>query len=64
MHCLGVLHLPLGINMTMSILGKKQFTCEHDDAMGSENGIVDGSRYCLLLNDEVCSLRRKASKLL
>lgn len=43
---------PLGVNMAMSILGKKQFKCEHDDATGSKNGIVDGSRYCLLLNDD------------
>ena len=45
--------------MAMSILGKKWFTCEQENAVtGSatiRGGIVDGSSYCLLLNDEVCS---------
>ena len=41
----------------MSILGKKWFTCEHENAAtgSATGGIVDGSSYCLLLNDEVRS---------
>ena len=41
----------------MPILGKKWFTCEHENAAtgSATGGIVDGSSYCLLLNDEVRS---------
>ena len=55
-HCLGVPYFP-GVNVAMSILGKKWFTCEHENAVtgSATGGIVDGSSYCLLLNDEVRS---------
>ena len=53
MHCLGVPYLP-GVNVAMSILGKNGL---HEIVVTSSatGGIVDGSSYCLLLNDEVRS---------
>ena len=43
--------------MAMSIFGKMWFTCEHENAVtgSATGGFVDGSRYCLLLNNEVRS---------
>ena len=38
-HCLGVLYLP-GVDMAMSIFGKKEFRWEHDNATGSKKVLL------------------------